>query len=674
MSDIGAPPNTIGKHQYGADPYGYGTGQAGGAQDPWAAYGLGAGGPGGGEAIQTPEMQAYVQQLYYYHQMYNQMLYSATDPNQISQLRQYDAQVLQYLQQVGAPPPQEGQPFGGMGPEALGPGQQPSQYTNTPPDYQTKDAVVFEEGASSNATIDRQDPDKREANYYQPSNVCNIPSNAANVKVTLQPDDGITGDQMAVVEISFKNPDGSTETRVVKYHGVNREGFQLALNTPSEEQVDLSGIPEDLQNKIQWGQSAGPQELKGDPPTDMDGDTRIYDGQSFEISPVPTGKDEETKVLANGNVTITPNSNNEYYEVSHTDGPPPEYTVTVYNSLEDKEAGNVKETIHIDGDLVDKINFACDPSRIEFKDDLADPADPDGHSINPNNDAADKLALGGAAGGWEEGQPINPDSPADSAPSRVDGDTAIYEDDANVELTNYFDGTVTNYEITASGTVTFHPDKQSDEFEVKKDGDWYVITVTGKDQNGNEKTITYKVKADQVDQINIADVDPAQVDLSALSAEDKAKVQVGGEAQGTTVDADAMVSGLLGATTRSEGQLLTALNSAGYSYTSIEEFRTAIASGQFPPNPVDAKLLNFFRILDPTLGSLLSHQTIDASAQESTESGSNARIVALLQVVYPNSIVNAGENSGANLGFSIDGTAHTWGWSWQDGHNEISLE
>jgi hypothetical protein len=55
--------------------------------------------------VQTPEMQAYVQQLYHYHQMYSQMLYTATDPNQISQLRQYDAQVTQYLHEVGAPPP-----------------------------------------------------------------------------------------------------------------------------------------------------------------------------------------------------------------------------------------------------------------------------------------------------------------------------------------------------------------------------------------------------------------------------------------------------------------------------------------------------------------------------------------------------------------------------------------
>src|SRR5262245_29963890 len=192
MSEIGAPPSTIGKHQYGTDPYGYGTGGASGAQDPYAA--------GGGEAFQAPEMQAYVQQLYYYHTMYQQMLYSATDPNQINQLRQYDSQVLQYLQQVGAPPPQEGMPFGGDPNAAPGTQQEPSQYTNTPPDYQTKDAVVFEEGASSNATIDRQDPDKREANYYQPSNVCNIPSNAAMVKVTMQPDDANPTDQMAVVE------------------------------------------------------------------------------------------------------------------------------------------------------------------------------------------------------------------------------------------------------------------------------------------------------------------------------------------------------------------------------------------------------------------------------------------------------------------------------------------
>src|SRR4029434_1344920 len=127
MSSIPPPISTHTSH-IESDPYGYG-GQATGAQDPWASYGMPAGGPGGGPGgvpAQTPEMQAYVQQLYYYHSMYQQMLYSATDPNQISQLRQYDSQVLQYLQEVGAPPPQEGMPMGGD-PNALGPTHEPSQ-------------------------------------------------------------------------------------------------------------------------------------------------------------------------------------------------------------------------------------------------------------------------------------------------------------------------------------------------------------------------------------------------------------------------------------------------------------------------------------------------------------------------------------------------------------------
>ena len=103
----------------------------------------------------------------------------------------------------------------------------------------------------------------------------------------------------------------------------------------------------------------------GDPPTKMDGKTRVYDGSDFNISPVASGSDEKTRVLARGEVTITPNSNEEYYEMNY-DSATKKYTVKVYANDDDYKKKKVKETIEIDGALVKKVHFAGAKSRIDF--------------------------------------------------------------------------------------------------------------------------------------------------------------------------------------------------------------------------------------------------------------------------------------------------------------------
>src|SRR5262245_18996178 len=173
--------------------------------------------------------------------MYSQMMYSATDPKQIDQLRQYDAQVTQYLQEVGAPPPgSPGDPYaqnplGAPGQTPLDPNAPVQQQYNFKVSYQTKHAIMTDEGPSTDITVNKNDADTRKIDVYQPTNTLEIPANAAAVSYQYVPDDAVEGKNMLQVTLTFKNPDGSTSTRTVVYHNVDRSNFSLGINCPSEE-------------------------------------------------------------------------------------------------------------------------------------------------------------------------------------------------------------------------------------------------------------------------------------------------------------------------------------------------------------------------------------------------------------------------------------------------------
>lgn len=98
----------------------------------------------------------------------------------------------------------------------------------------------------------------------------------------------------------------------------------------------------------------------GDEPTRMDGETRVFDGQDFNLYPAPEGKNKTTTVAASGTVTINPNSNSEYFKVKVVGN---QFVIEVYSSSA-MDAASLKETIKVDADLVDSLNLTADPSRV----------------------------------------------------------------------------------------------------------------------------------------------------------------------------------------------------------------------------------------------------------------------------------------------------------------------
>lgn len=102
--------------------------------------------------------------------------------------------------------------------------------------------------------------------------------------------------------------------------------------------------------------------VNGDQPTRVEDGVRIYDGQDFNVSPVGEGKDKSTMIDASGNVTITPNSNGEYFSVSVENG---RFVVKVYS---DAARTELKETISIDANLVDSLTLNVDASRLQVAD------------------------------------------------------------------------------------------------------------------------------------------------------------------------------------------------------------------------------------------------------------------------------------------------------------------
>ena len=92
---------------------------------------------------------------------------------------------------------------------------------------------------------------------------------------------------------------------------------------------------------------------------------------------------------------------------------------------------------------------------------------------------------------------LNPDHAEDSIPRLKDEKTgsAIYDLDSDVSIHTHYDDTIHTHDISASGTVTLHGFTQKDAFSVDYDyaTDQFIITVTGSDKAGNQKTESYKV-------------------------------------------------------------------------------------------------------------------------------------------------------------------------------------
>jgi hypothetical protein len=153
-------------------------------------------------------------------------------------------------------------------------------------------SVIYEDGASSTYTVDGHDTDVRTHNFYQKDNTLIIPSNAATVKVTEQPDDAFPGRKEIVVTVT---PPGKTTV----YHNSDRAGFKLNLQVADKSQIDppLSGNLASKVTTAQLGEEGSVEVANAEsdiPPTEQQPDgTLVYDqpaGQVVTFQPQGSGE------------------------------------------------------------------------------------------------------------------------------------------------------------------------------------------------------------------------------------------------------------------------------------------------------------------------------------------------------------------------------------------------
>ncbi|MFO1518827.1 MAG: hypothetical protein U1F57_04060 [bacterium] len=660
------------------------TNPAGGATDPWSSYGQ-----YNNRSSIDSDMAGYEQQLMSYIQNLRMSMANLQQGTPAyAQAVQYMNMAMSYLQQIDpqmAMDPTLGgtgwDPNGGMGyGNPYGAPTDPSMDPNNPQSnlpfpvsYQDNTHIVTDEGPSTNIQLGANDTETRTVDIYQKDNTVVVPSNAANVTITAQPDDAVPGKTMIVLTYTCN---GKTQT--LKYHNVERDGFGLNLQIPDLTQATLDPSLGALASKVNVTELGSASSVQaGDPPTKMDGGTRVYDGQSFNISPVADGTDKKTTVMASGDVTLTPNSNSEYYTMEYEAGPPAEYVVKVYNSLEDKTAGKVKETITIDAALVDHINFAGDPSRIEFLGKLGDSQDP--HTINTSDENASKLGFTGDNSSVGAGQALNPDYPEDMIPDELDGTTATYNSSQGGDIHANFDDKYTEHDITAPGKVTIHGTSYADTMKVEYDEDtktWtvYVYKDGKKDAAHTEKFVIHggpdtEVALDVMGENSVSGTDAA-----------KASVGLGTDEKSTSSEqADKIINDLETATGASDDDFVSALKKAGFSYKSMDEVRDAINKGEFPKFPPNGKILHFLYLLDKgTLPDLTSAQLDSQNTPNGDVIGALEPVLKrycdLLGKLYPDHEIRVGQQKGATSYITMDGKTYELNNSTYDEHTQTVTE
>lgn len=247
---------------------------------------------------------------------------------------------------------------------------------------------------------------------------------------------------------------------------------------------------------------------------------------------------------------------------------------------------------------------------------------------------------------------INPEAPGDSPPSRLsdDGKSAVYNKEADPMITVYPDGPANN-EIHASGIFTLNAYRQSDQFFVIEEGDKLVITVKTVNDKGEEKSITYTVNKNQVDQIIFGNIDDSQIDISGVKdSQTLAKLANTSEVkiEDTTVHASARALEKLEDTgvdinifLQNLAKEFPKLDSNQDGVVDASEFEIALTSQQFPPSnpssPEFEKLAEILAISSPNIKNIID--TIkegNLSKKEFTEQINQItqQISTDLQIIY----------------------------------------
>jgi hypothetical protein len=463
---------------------------------------------------------------------------SDADWNQIMQYVQYTSQALgggwDPFAELGLTPP-----VGGMGGEGMpgetGPNANEAQggFVGVLGNY------VYNKGSTHIEFIGSEVPH----DIYTDEFTLDVPYESANVTVEVTEDTRIQPPEN-VLKITVTDPMVGATT-VYYVHDYEEDGKSITLNTADGEAnvtfIGNNAMDEaTLQGLVEVGEyketdvNAVPQSSH-----ELVPDANIDDQYSvtaagpddvIELMPQPNGESDPPKnetFLVNGNSVITvPMDAVSVAVTENTSGLPPGYPYTMVVTHAD---GSTDTFMLKGGSLTNHINAL--PEIITMGDTPMMDADGEVQDIpEPFEGDFTIYTSPGEAGGAtsEAGQP------GDTPPSSVNDNEAIYEDSADVSLTTNFDSDVNTYHITASGTVTLNAFKQTDQFHITTWYDdngvlQYKIVVTNPNEPGKE--ITYWIAADQVDAINLANVDEAQVTFGTgtdISEEQKEKIQIGG--------------------------------------------------------------------------------------------------------------------------------------------------
>jgi hypothetical protein len=361
-------------------------------------------------------------------------------------------------------------PTGGMGVPSGQSGQ--AQGPSYPVAYQDQNHIVSENGSDVSVTVDRNDSDTRNVDFYQPNGTVVIPSNAASVNVSAAKDD--QGKDMIVVKITF--PNGATRT--LNFHNPKNLNIQAANPDNVTQDASLTGNTA-LAGIVKvggsgsaggTGQPVSSTNANDTPADSVSGTTATYNSSStvdihadFNQTAVNT-----YDITCPGSVTLHGSSYADTFEIKSYDaGPPQKWTVLVHKDGK-TDAANT-QTFNITGGANTTLNLdAMDQSVVTD--------DTGGPGLN-------SVTIGtGSAGGSGTG---SVDTSGDTQPDTKTGNTWNYDgyssNDVNLTAVKGHDSNINvtgnvKIQMTAGETAVVSKDSSGN----------YIITVN--DQSG--KTVT----------------------------------------------------------------------------------------------------------------------------------------------------------------------------------------
>jgi hypothetical protein len=216
-------------------------------------------------------------------------------------------------------------------------------------------------------------------------------------------------------------------------------------------------------------------------------DGSLNAGQTVNFTPVGSGKDGEVQthdVYGDANISVRGSDKVEVTRNvdSVTGQATGDFSVTVTHKDGSKDIFKIHKGYHVNINALDAQVTWNKGGRV-----LNVPTLPGAQGNPPTTDQGvpeefkDAFTLNGT-----DGQATDSSHPEDTQPDKREGASATYNTSKDVEIHTNFDDGIHEHHITAPGQVTIHKSNYSDSVNVTKNGNQFVITVTG--QDGKQET------------------------------------------------------------------------------------------------------------------------------------------------------------------------------------------